>query len=82
MPVAFPYKSNGHMLYDLSAQFPRFAFSSGIRPDTRKLYVFVYTHVELGTNIPAGPEIACIEYDPQDENSLEVLVAKIALLHG
>lgn len=71
------------MLYYLKKHFPKFAFSAGIDPSTKRYCVFVYTHVGRWTSIPdAGSQIAAIETEGGSKESFEVLCAKIALLHG
>ncbi len=83
--MSFPQiRFSGAVLSDLSKKFPRFVFTSGIHIGTGRYGVFVYDRVEKGTNLPpiGVGELCFLETCGASEKDIEVLYAKIALIHG
>lgn len=73
---------NGSLLSELIRMFPKFAFSCGIHPETRRHCIFVYTHVDRGTNIPADEPIAAIEAEGSSKEAFDLLVTKLMMVCG
>lgn len=77
------FAHNGQLINEVARMFPKYAFSTGLHPDSRRHCLFVYTHLERHTSFPLqSTQIAAIEVEGSSKEAFNLLVTKLMMVCG